>query len=166
MPYQIFISYNIVSIFFFISIHILTDNTLNSSYIVQKSIYYQAFSSIDYRIYIVKRQYELKSIWCERKIKLTSHVNNSNKYKLVTIANITMNKMRIDENVFNMRTRSAAIFGKYFCMSNPIANGINRPSANVAIFSYGTMRWPRSNIDLPNVNVHKGIIAAERIFLE
>lgn len=74
------------------------------------------------------------------------------------IAKTMMNKMRIIDTGFKIRTRTRATRGKNFCINNPIANGITKPKAMVKIFEYGTPRLARSKIIFPNVKIHNGII--------
>lgn len=89
--------------------------------------------------------------------KLTCHENNLNKYRLVRIANTTINTMRIAENGFIIRIISLQSFGNFFCTRNPMDKGIIRPTANIAIRSYGMESFPRSKMCLPRVNTQNGI---------
>lgn len=50
-------------------------------------------------------------------------------YKFVTIAKMTMKRMRINDNGFKILTKTFAVFGIKRCIMRPIARGINRPAA-------------------------------------
>ena len=70
-----------------------------------------------------------------------------------------INMMRIIEKGFIIRTMTLQNLGNFLCIKKPIARGIKRPIANVAIFEYGTFKSPCSNIYLPKVKSQKGMNA-------
>lgn len=61
------------------------------------------------------------------------HENNLNKYKFVIIAKITMNRIRMDENVFSILARKLAVFFKYRDIKYPMASGTIRHVAYMTI---------------------------------
>lgn len=96
---------------------------------------------------------------------LTSQENSLKRYKFVTMANITMNTISKADNVFRIRVKNLAALGKYRWISNPIVNGIIKAMMYVNSVLYGTRKFPLSNIVLPSVNSHNGIIPNAAIVL-
>lgn len=71
-----------------------------------------------------------------------------------------MKRISSAENGFKIRTMILVTRGRYFCMRKPMAKGMTRALANIAIREYGMPNLPCSKITWPSVKIHNGIMAA------
>lgn len=82
----------------------------------------------------------------------------------MTIANITMNRIKMTAKGFMTRTMNLLSLGHFFWIKYPIARGIRRPKAPAEILLYGTFILAEWKIVLPNVKSQNGIIPGNKNF--